>query len=109
MNQLMDTKKLDGLVRNRNYDEALKLCNLMLEETGVDQYRDLLRKRSHIHSLLGDYQQAIDDRLELIEQDQGEADVFCYFIFVQGWAIQGGISNGEYGGCRIVWHAYPLR
>lgn len=82
MNQLMDTKKLDGLVRNRNYDEALKLCNLMLEETGVDQYRDLLRKRSHIHSLLGDYQQAIGDRLELIEQDQGEADVFFATLYL---------------------------
>lgn len=78
----MDTKKLDGLVRNRSYDEALKLCNLMLKEAGVDQYRDLLRKRSHIYSLLGDYQQGVNDRLELIGQDQDEADIFFATLYL---------------------------
>ncbi|WP_139159439.1 hypothetical protein [Pseudomonas argentinensis] len=82
MNQLTDIKKLDGLVRNRNHDEALKLCNLMLGEASVGQYRDILRKRSHIHSLLGDYQQAINDRLELIEHGKDEVDVFFATLYL---------------------------
>jgi len=82
LNQLTDIKKLDSLIKNRNYDEALSLCNLLLEETSVDQHRDLLRKRSHIHSLLGDYQQAIDDRFELISEAQEEADVFFASLYL---------------------------
>lgn len=82
MNQLTDIKKLDGLIKNRKYDEALGLCNLLLEETSTDEHRNLLRKRSHIHSLLGDYQQAIDDRLELIGEAQEEADIFFASLYL---------------------------
>lgn len=82
MNQLTDIKKLDSLIKNRNYDEALNLCNLLLEECSANEHRDLVRKKSHIHSLLGDYKQAIDDRLELISQDQEEADVFFASLYL---------------------------
>lgn len=82
LNQLTDIKKLDGLIKNRNYDEALSLCNLLLEEKNIDQYRDILRKRSHIHNLLGDYQQAVDDRLELIGEAQEEADIFFASLYL---------------------------
>lgn len=82
MNQLNSIKKLDDLIKNQNYDEALNLCNLLLNETNADEYRDLLRKRSHIHSLLGDYQQAIDDRLELIDKAQEEADIFFASLYL---------------------------
>ncbi|WP_236215595.1 hypothetical protein [Metapseudomonas otitidis] len=82
MNQLTDIKKLDGLIKNRNYDEALSLCNLLLEEKNIDQHRNILRKRSHIHTLLGDYQQAADDRLELISEAQEETDIFFASLYL---------------------------
>lgn len=82
MNQLTEIQRLDSLIKNRHYDEALELCNLLLEEKSTRGYRDFLRKRSHIHSLLGDYQQAIDDRLELISEAQEEADVFFASLYL---------------------------
>ncbi|MBC9249121.1 hypothetical protein A9179_02405 [Pseudomonas alcaligenes] len=82
MNQLTDIKKLDALIKNKNYDEALILCNILLEEKNSAEHRDLLRKRSHIHSLLGDYQQAIGDRLELIDEAQEEADIFFASLYL---------------------------
>lgn len=78
----MGIKKLDSLIKNRNYDEALSLCNLLLDEKSSGEYRDLLRKRSHIYSLLGDYQLAIDDRFELINQAQEEADIFFASLYL---------------------------
>lgn len=54
----------------------------MLEEKITGKHRDLLRKRSHIHSLLGDYQQAIDDRLALISEAQEEADIFFASLYL---------------------------
>lgn len=82
MSELTDIKKLDGLIKNRNYDEALNLCDLLLAESNGNEYRDIVRKRSHIHSLLGDYRQAIDARLELINQSQEEADVFFASLYL---------------------------
>lgn len=75
-------KELDSLIKSRDYDAALSLCNSFLEGEGGGEYRNLVRKRSHIYSLLGEYQLAIEDRLELIDQTQEEADVFFATLYL---------------------------
>ncbi|WP_147310744.1 hypothetical protein [Pseudomonas citronellolis] len=81
MNQTVEIKRLDSLIRGRNYEEALSVCNLLLEKESSLGDLDVLRKRSHVYSLIGDYQLAIDDRLELIFRATEQSDFFFASLY----------------------------
>ncbi len=71
----MKDKQIQHLIESERYDEALGLCEQRLaEESAADD--DILRQRSHIHALRGDYESALADRTEIIRGSESKLQDF---------------------------------
>jgi tetratricopeptide (TPR) repeat protein len=68
-------KQIQRLIESERYDEALALCDQRLTEDCVAD-NDILRQRSHIHALIGNYESALADRAEIIRSSESKLQDF---------------------------------
>ncbi len=73
----MDVRQIKSLADKRQYEAALAECEKLLHES-EDCNPDVLRVRSYVFALRGDYQRALQDREAVFEM--GEGTIKDYYL-----------------------------
>jgi tetratricopeptide (TPR) repeat protein len=61
-----ETKRIEALIKNRQFDEALESCTALLADRSVSK-ADVLRLRAFAYASAGQYDAAIVDRQSIVE------------------------------------------
>jgi len=67
--------QIQSLIEAEDYIGALRLCEERLAEDN-GSHADILRQRSHINALIGDYKSALLDRAEIINSNRPKLQDF---------------------------------
>ncbi len=86
----MSLKKIDSLVKVRNYQEAMAACNELLELRGGAERNQVLKLRANIFARQGKYDEALLDRQAIIQS--GNATTSDYYL-----AADEALGAGKHG------------